>query len=395
MCELFHYLWESSKSCEATEEKIADWEREIKDAWNAGLRPKHGIQLKDHGATVAGITEQGAAPILNDLPEMPLAARIFVKFTGTGEDRCNEKTSVIAELARSGSHWVACFPANKRPNQIKDGDLVFISRMVRENNGHRIYGYGMAISHDPLRHNASPRDIALRSWMKIWSRQIRLQNTHFLSSDLADGISLSALMEKWGSESFESTRKNKELGVGNITPKKALSQKAQVELTQDAAKWLWQELQSQMILHGELAQDNLEKLDWPDKPMDRQLALAALPGRARALLRVIVEHIKGLEFMISDPLTYLGYKEALIKLSIPAKTHCGRVLQRQGLSELYQWAQVFGFPAITGVIVNKTGAQAGLPSKGFFNSYGRSDKDITWWKEQVALADDFDWTPFI
>jgi len=391
----FNYLWEGSKSCEATEEKITDWEREIKDAWNVGLRPKHGSQLKDHGATVAGITEQGTAPLLSDVPEMPSAASIFVKFTGTSDDRCNEDTSVIAELARSGSHWVACFPAKKRPNQIKDGDLVFISRMVRENNDHRIYGYGTAIHHDPSKHNASPQDIALRSWMKIWSRQIRLQNTHFLSSNLAEGISLSVLMEKWGSNSFESTRKNKELGKGNITPKKALPQKAQVELTQDASRWLWQEVQQQMVLHGELAQDSLEKLDWPDKPMDQQLARATLPGRARALLRVIVEHIKGPEFMISDPLTYLGYKEALVKLSILSKSHFGRVLQKQGLSELYQWAQVFGFPAITGIIVNKTGVQAGFPSKGFFHSYGRSADDITWWKEQVALADVFDWSPYI
>lgn len=141
-----------------------------------------------------------------------------------------------------------------------------MGRMVNEPNDTLIYGRAIGEKHRPGRDDATAEDIARRSWKTTWPHYIRVHHAEFLSGDLANGISLNALMRELGSDSFLPTQRNAQRGSGNTDPHKAYRQQAAVELTPQAATWLNGQLDSAFLKHGRLTAAQLEALDWPEVP---------------------------------------------------------------------------------------------------------------------------------
>ncbi len=85
--------------------------------------------------------------------------------------------------------------------------------------------------------------------------------------------------------------------------------------------------------------------------------------------------------------TYMSVHEALALGQI-GKTW-GDSLDRQGMSNLAVWAFENGYPALTGMIVDKAEKR---PGNGYFQMYGKDSlADGQWWLDEVAKAIKFRW----
>jgi hypothetical protein len=105
--------------------------------------------------------------------------------------------------------------------------------------------------------------IALRPWKSIWPHYVRVHHAEFVAGTLANGISLNALMDALKSDAFLPTQRNAAKGEGNTDPRRAYSQQAAVELTQQALAWVNERLQLAFNQFGTLPAADLATLDWP------------------------------------------------------------------------------------------------------------------------------------
>lgn len=117
----------------------------------------------------------------------------------------------------------------------------------------------------------------------------------------------------------------------------------------------------------------------------------ALDFHGQLLLSVLVKHLKVVE--PGNPATYMGYKEIHDILELPLRGPTwGESLKHQGLSSLADWTAAEHKPAITGIIIDTVKY---LPGQGYFNLFGKTDEDFVWWKDQIRLSKEFDWTPYL
>ena len=164
------------------------------------------------------------------------------------------------EVARSGSHWACTY--SKRPRQARDGDVMFMARMVRAPDDYMIYGEAIARRHVDDEDAASPADLQLRDWKERWPYYIRVHRPRFMNGTLANGVSMNRLMEALGSDAFFVTQANAAKGVGNTDPRHALMQQPAVKLSVVAAEWLRCELDQAYLVHGQIDLAD-PQLDWP------------------------------------------------------------------------------------------------------------------------------------
>ena len=260
--EYFERLWalagKHGKSLSV--DMLKKWEAEI-----APLAAKKGTAstgLRDYGADLGFMPDPPAPSV-----EPAITSQAFVKFFGEGHNRIDPATPVIDEVDGSESHWALSYPNTKRPRQVSTGDVMFIGRMAHPRDT-LIYGRAIAHEHQPGRDDASDADKKRRDWKKQWGTYIRVRDPEFIAGTLANGISLSELMEELGAEAFVSTDANKRRGSGNTDPRIALRSKAHMPLTQKAADWLNAKFYQALAKHGRIPISQLEKFYWPELPVE-------------------------------------------------------------------------------------------------------------------------------
>ena len=256
--EYFERLWtlagKHGKSLSM--DMLKKWEAEI-----APLAAKKGATapgVRDYGADLGFMPDPPATSV-----ESAITTQAFVKFFGEGHNRIDPATPVLDEVDGSESHWAL----SKRPRQVGTGDVMFIGRMARPHDT-LIYGRAVAYEHRPGRDDASDADKKRRDWKKQWGTYIRVRDPEFIAGTLANGISLSELMQKFGAEAFVSTDANMRRGSGNTDPRIALRSKAHMPLTQKAADWLNAKFYQALAKHGRISISRLEKLHWPELPVE-------------------------------------------------------------------------------------------------------------------------------
>lgn len=263
--EYFEKLWKQAGS-DLTDDALKKWDAEI-TGWRA-----HGGRF----AAPDGLADCGTDIGLPKMPVHPGASvfddrdQWFVKFLGQGHDRAALTRKVLAEVDRSGCHRVLGYPASKRPRSVRDGAVMFISRLVEglEGNDIRVFGRGIGLAHVPGRDDATEEDMQLRPWKSTWPRYIRVHDTEFVDGTLANGVSLGELMHALGPDCFTSTARNAAAGQGNTNPHLAFMQQAAVQLTEAGAAWLTRELDQRFDEHGRVPQTKLRSLDWPVVPVE-------------------------------------------------------------------------------------------------------------------------------
>ncbi|MES2736621.1 MAG: phospholipase D family protein [Verrucomicrobiota bacterium] len=201
----------------------------------------------------------------------PLPARVaesgsaFVKFFGTSKDRAPLALPVLQELDESGSHWSCNHPRNKRPRQVKEGDTIFVSRMV-QGGDMIIYGRATAYRYVAGRDDACPAEVIRHDFKKKWPHYIRTHSGQFLNGSLANGISLNRLMAVLGPLAFQTTKARMATSPKAVNPRTAYKRAPGVELSSEGTIWMNQELESAFATHGTLLPNELGSLHWPILP---------------------------------------------------------------------------------------------------------------------------------
>ena len=77
---------------------------------------------------------------------------------------------------------------------------------------------------------------------------------------MEDGVSLNELMDTLGADSFTSTQRNAAAGRENINPRRSISQKPHIMLSEEGFSWLAQRLQNAFARHGQIPLGDIEGL---------------------------------------------------------------------------------------------------------------------------------------
>lgn len=257
--EYFESLWRKAGN-DLANELLNSWETRIAKAKLTGLRPIYPSDLTDEGAD-AGIAE----PLSLSLPVADGDSQAFIKFFGEGNYRSLVSLPVFDEVKRTGCHWACSYPPNRRPRSVKDGDLIFMARMVKRPNDMMIYGRARAWAHVPGRDEATKSEIALRDFKKDWPIYARVYGAEFVAGALENGIRLSRLMRELKHNTWHSTQRNYIRKQGNLSPNASTRQQAGLMLTKESEQWLNCELEKAFSRFGKISPAELETLDWPDE----------------------------------------------------------------------------------------------------------------------------------
>lgn len=116
-----------------------------------------------------------------------------------------------------------------------------------------------------------------------------------------------------------------------------------------------------------------------------------LDVQGQKLLSLLVERLNTV--VTEDPRTYVSYREVHehLRLRLRGPTY-GVSLQFQGLNSLGNWTVENNMPGITGLIIDRGTL---LPGEGYFLLFHRNQDDFVWWKEQIRLSKEFDWSPYL
>ena len=188
-----------------------------------------------------------------------------MKFLGQNDNRVHPSWTAFEELQRAGCHWAVAYPADRRPRIVREGDVMFISRLTDEPDT-RIFGRAIALKYVPGRDDATDADIADRAWKSHWRHYIRLHHAEFINVSMGDGVSLRELMDTLASDAFASTQENSQRGQGNVDPRQSLRRHAAVRLSRDGRAWLAERLQLAFQRRGSIPLAELDKLGWPESP---------------------------------------------------------------------------------------------------------------------------------
>ncbi|WP_170973353.1 phospholipase D family protein [Rhizobium sp. FKY42] len=257
----FEKLW-ACGGLNLTVQQLDDWEQTVAQYLAEGAPPNATGRLDDFGATGAGILD---LPLSSGAIE---AEQAYVKFLGEGNNRVSLSFPVRDEVESALCHWALTYPANKRPTAVKDGALMFISRLTSDPRDIIIFGRAIGMKHVLGRDDASAAEIKARDWKDDWPRYIRVHHAEFVAGTMANGVSLNALMDELGHDAFISTQRNHASGEGNTNPYKAYRQQAAVQLSSQGQKWLTGRLQLALARHGRLPQDELDQIGWPTLPIE-------------------------------------------------------------------------------------------------------------------------------
>ena len=227
--------------------------------------PAHG---PDMNMPVSPSEPANHAKPLNLPPAVANASQAFVKFfgVGTAEGRIDLSERVIKMVRIQECHRILAYPTGTHPRQVQDGDVVFISRMTKKPNDHRIFGWAIATKHRDGLDEATDEDIACHPWRKEYGSYIRVDEegfkAEFIDGTMEDGISLYALMEALGSDSFAATQRNALAGKGsNTNPRKSIARKPHIQLSEKGFAWLTDKLREAFARHGKISIRDIEESD--------------------------------------------------------------------------------------------------------------------------------------
>lgn len=220
------------------------------DAWETKLA---GIEV--HKGKAATLPDYGAT-----LTSFDKTKNYYIKFFGKSDNRVELDFPIKTEIDRALCHYACGFPLKKQPQQVNEGDVIFMARMTENPYDYSIFGKAIALKYTEGRDRASKQEIAERPWKQKWPIYLRVKNPVFINGTMADGILLSDLLSKFDYDSFPSTRKRYDDGELDIKPTKSLMRKAYVKLTHNSAEWLDQKLDEALSSVGQVDDKFLKSL---------------------------------------------------------------------------------------------------------------------------------------
>jgi hypothetical protein len=189
--------------------------------------------------------------------------KAWVKLFGNAANRASPGLAVLSVLERTDAHRAGWYPAGRRPRSVRDGDRMFLARLVAAGGVADIlvFGRATALAYVEGRDDATEAEIVQRPWRRRWPHRIRYQDGELVAGTLADGVSLGELMDALGAEAFASTQHNALVGSGNVDPRQAYRQQPAVRLSHEGREWLDARLDEAFERSGRLSEEELARLD--------------------------------------------------------------------------------------------------------------------------------------
>lgn len=184
----------------------------------------------------------------------------YIKFFGTAHRRVPLTYTVKEEIDEALCHYACGFSKNKKPRQIKDGDIIYMARMTYNSYDYAIFGKAKAIKFVDGRDEATKIEITEREWKKDWPIYLRVVNPVFIDGTMGDCVLLYDLIKALDYESFPSTKSRYENGERSINPYKSLSQQPYVKLTEEAVEWLEPRFQEALNRMGQVDDSYIDTL---------------------------------------------------------------------------------------------------------------------------------------
>jgi len=184
----------------------------------------------------------------------------YIKFFGTADNRVELDFLVTEEIDRALCHYACGFPLNKKPQQVNEGDIIFMARMTEKPHDYAVFGKATALKYTEGRDIASKQEMAERTWKMNWPIYLRVKDPVFINGTMADGILLSELINQFDYDSFPSTRQRFDDGERDIKPTKSLMRKAYVKLTHNSAAWLEQKFDEAVSNFGQVDDTFIQSL---------------------------------------------------------------------------------------------------------------------------------------
>lgn len=114
-------------------------------------------QVKDLNTTIPSLPDYGASAIKIDNER-----NYYVKFFGTAHSRVSLTSTVREEIKEALCHYACCFSEKKKPRQFRDGDIVYMARMICNPKDYAIFGKAEAIKFVDERDKATFGEIKQR-----------------------------------------------------------------------------------------------------------------------------------------------------------------------------------------------------------------------------------------
>lgn len=242
----FDRLWKLA-GADLTPAKLDEWQ-DILDARRVANPGKRKNPLHDFGAKVP--TD---SPFVTTLARVPsFANQAFVKFSGTGDNKASRDLRTDDVVAESGANWAFTYPSAIHPRQVRDGDVLYLGRLVHGPDDLMIFGKAIGREHRDDIDVASKEEIALRPWKENWANYVRVHDARFLDGTLDDGVSFRAMMAAMKSDSFASTQRHAAAGKGNVDPTIAYNRKPGMMLTDRSRAWIDERLEDKLRTLGEI-----------------------------------------------------------------------------------------------------------------------------------------------
>lgn len=257
--DYFDRMW-SVAGDDLVHDKVDAWDKKITNYWLGGGRPLGRDALGDSGVNL-GLEDE---PIAQAPKGVPSESQAFVKFLGLSDERSLLSDLTIEIIRQEGCNWSVCFRRNRRPRSVRDGDIVFMGRLTRKPDDIRVFGRAIGMAYKKGRDDATEAEKDQRTWRVEYPHYSRVYQAEFIDGCLANGVSLYALMEQLGADSFASTQRNKEGGEGNTNPRLSIRQHGYVKLSAEGLSWLSERFEKAIDTHGKVSQEILNTLDWPD-----------------------------------------------------------------------------------------------------------------------------------
>lgn len=264
----FDQLWDVG-GADLHEPQVAEWRQKVDAA-----RAKHGrsgkTKLPDHGKRPPDETTPPpqlatAGPTNTEyLRGDYQGTRYHVKFFATGNARAPVTWTCRQAIESAECHYACTYPRDRRPRQVKHGDIVYMAYLTRDPWGHAIFGRAVGIPYQKGRDDATPNEIARKGWKDKWPHYIRVFDPVFIDATLGDCVWLHDIMAAHGHNSFLPTARNAARGRGNTNPRKSLMQQPAMALTLDAARDLEQRFDQALQRHGVVPESFIDSLPKPD-----------------------------------------------------------------------------------------------------------------------------------
>jgi len=253
--QYFEWLWGEGQT-NLTTSDLRTWEIDVNRYRNQIGPPASKASLKDHGVAVkAERSPAFVGPMIWAASAHPSAQQAYVKLFGMSRKRCPLTQRIEERVEWEGCHRFLSYPEKFPPNNVNQGDTVFIAYQTGKPKDIRVFGRAIAVGS----RKATVAELNRRDYKREWCQYLDVCDAEFLAGTMANGVSLYEMIDELKADSFVTTQSSAKQGKKDINAK--LSYRSGSALLSDKGQaWLDERLRAAFQRHGKISQNVLDQI---------------------------------------------------------------------------------------------------------------------------------------